>query len=212
MDSKLNNSFNEYVSTIILQPIVDWLKVDKNVNVTLDDLISIINLDNSSKPKKTTTDSTSADKSVKPKKTDKPKKTVTQSNTPCQHKFVRGDNKGKVCGQNSLSGSSFCRRHTKQNTENTNVPTDNVTDIDHDNDIDDDDDDNKVQSKISKNTSFNTMPPLPSSKSTLGSLPLPPMPTGPLPNIANLPLLPTPKINNQSKLPLLPLNSKPTNK
>lgn len=126
-----NTQITGLITSLVLTPLSEWLNNDKNVNVSVDELLDVLKIPKPSKtsmsslaPVFTTTtanippvksDTTSRSSSAlktstapvnKPKS--KPPSPENYTGATCKYVFKRGDLKGKECGKPVVSGTDFC--------------------------------------------------------------------------------------------------------
>ena len=96
--------------TAIIEPLVDWLRNTKGVEVTADEIVQALNIP--ATPRFQTSYS-AVPPPLKGAVTSKPrapstKKIVDPNATPCVYVFTRGKNKGETCGNPSVPGTNLC--------------------------------------------------------------------------------------------------------
>jgi hypothetical protein len=147
----LQNQFTVLISNLILTPLSDWLHNEKNIDVSVEQLLEILKSTKTSETKSTNVSLTtpltatlssipSAPSSIrsetsKPAKEvvtlvsgggksrpkSKPPSTENYSGPTCKYVFKRGDLKGKECGKPAVSGTEYCEQCS---TKKTNKPLD----------------------------------------------------------------------------------------
>ena len=131
---QLHNQVNSLITSLVLAPLSDWLNSEKNVKVTVEDLLDALKLPKSisssvSSPVLTTALPVTTrptinviSATVKPKPKSRPPSTESTTSGPsCKYVFKRGDLKGKECGKPVVNGTEFCEQCSNKKT---NKPVD----------------------------------------------------------------------------------------
>lgn len=138
----LHNQINTLVTSFVLTPLSDWLHNEKNIDVSVDQLLEVLKL---SEPKTSETSRStltslspvlttipsvgrSLDTSKQPKEVvttisggksrpkSKPPSSENYSGPACKYIFRRGDLKGKECGKPVVSGTDYCEQCSNKKT------------------------------------------------------------------------------------------------
>lgn len=138
----LYNQINSLVISHVLSPLSDWLHKEKNIDVSVEELLEVIKLSEpqqvstSSKPslsalsptlttipsvgKSTTTSvtplSVTPAPGAKSRPKSKPPSTEDYTGPTCKYVFRRGDLKGKECGKPVVSGTEYCEPCSNKKT------------------------------------------------------------------------------------------------
>lgn len=136
----LYNQINSLVISHVLSPLSDWLHKEKNVDVSVEELLEVLKLSNpqqssgSSKPslsvlspilatipsvgKTTTTGSVTSTPApgAKSRPKSKPPSAEDYTGPTCKYVFRRGDLKGKECGKPVVSGTEYCEPCSNKKT------------------------------------------------------------------------------------------------
>ena len=126
MSSAITNfteSVSSFVSVTILTPIVSWLKEEKGVDVTLEELNELLTIPRINKPT-TPFISNITPPSFPPHFTGntisqpKKKSSKEENNNPdaprCKYVYKRGANKGQTCSKVAVEGTDFCKDCSKK--------------------------------------------------------------------------------------------------
>lgn len=106
------------VKSVVLEQLASWLKTNKGVDVTIDEMVAALALpvnvtprvvSNYTQPLPSALNGTTA----KPRAT---KKVAGDPAHPCQYLFKRGQNAGKTCGQPSVPGTDYCSACSKKSS------------------------------------------------------------------------------------------------
>jgi hypothetical protein len=122
MASHLEESLMKCIKTNVLEPIVSYLKSNKSVDITIEELMKVVSMTPPSKkinPPISSTNSTS--NSVKSVSSSSFVPTET-----CVKVLYEGTPRQKVCGRPSLMGAKHCKTHKKDNN-NVSSPPDSGT-------------------------------------------------------------------------------------
>lgn len=116
MNSPNNNTLNIFSNQIVsliqntvATPLVHWLKNEKNVDVTLEEVMSVLSLSTSDTVKNVS----SPDPTSKPKRT---RKTETPVTGTCEFVYKLKSKQGQVCGESTTNNAHFCRKHKPKNS------------------------------------------------------------------------------------------------
>jgi hypothetical protein len=96
--------------SVIVEPLVDWLRNTKGVEVTVEEIIQALNIPATPRFQ---TNYSAVPLPLKGAVASKPrasssKNIVDPNATPCVYVFTRGKNKGETCGQPSVPGTNLC--------------------------------------------------------------------------------------------------------
>jgi hypothetical protein len=115
-------SFQNFLVSSILSPLSTWLTSEKNISVSVEELLDVLKIQ--SGPQRSATNSsptslvqsTLAPTKAKPKSKPPSKEQVSGGPT-CKYVFKRGEFKGKECGKPAASGSDFCDQCGKKSNK-----------------------------------------------------------------------------------------------
>lgn len=128
----LHTQINSLITSLVINPLSDWLNNEKKLNITPDELLDVLKLPKTSSSKTTlsslspvltTTPSMTIAASVatpapgaKSRPKSKPPSTEDYSGPTCKYVFKRGDLKGKECGKPVVIGTDFCDQCSNKKT------------------------------------------------------------------------------------------------
>lgn len=133
----LYNQINSLVISHVLSPLADWLHKEKNVDVSVEELLEVLKLSEpeqsstSSKPSlsalsptlttipsvgKSTPVSVTPAPGAKSRPKSKPPSIENYTGPTCKYVFRRGDLKGKECGKPVVNGSEYCEPCSNKKT------------------------------------------------------------------------------------------------
>ena len=117
---------NQFIGSLVLTPLAQWLNQEKKVEVTVDELLDVLKLPKSSSAKPTTqvvhtashvpvqtvlapvSETPASGAKSRPKS--KPPASENYTGATCKYVFKRGESKGKECSKPVASGSDFCEQ------------------------------------------------------------------------------------------------------
>ncbi len=134
----LNEMMQQLITNSVLNPISVWLKEEKEVDVSVDELMQVLSIPKIAKSSTSVAASVSApsfpphmNNSVATPVTKKKSKEEVVDGPKCQYVFKRRTNKGATCPKVAMEGSQFCKecskKKKKEETESTPTPTTNNT-------------------------------------------------------------------------------------
>lgn len=108
-----NDEVTKFTRTIILETISKWLRANKGLDVSVDELSTALNMEFRVTPNMAA--SSVITQAPKPSRT----KAVTCSmdldpNVPCEYAPMKGNNKGIKCGKPSVKGTNYCPSCSKK--------------------------------------------------------------------------------------------------
>lgn len=106
-----NDSVANLARTSIIEPLVNWLKTSKNVEVTAEEVLEALNIPINVTPRFQSSYNQSIPNSLKGAVASKPRtsKKADPNAAPCEYVFLRGDRKGQACGAPAIPGTRLCK-------------------------------------------------------------------------------------------------------
>lgn len=129
------NTICEYVDLNILNPIINFLAKEKNTQVTIEELRTVLQLPvTTPSPMRVSgvpqagvvpvqAPSLNNFMAMTGKASARKKDKMPHNGPTCTYKFKRGDKKGQVCGEPCVEGSEFCKHCIKNKTATGNTAT-----------------------------------------------------------------------------------------
>ncbi len=133
MNNSINIFSNQIVSLIqntLATPLINWLKTEKNVDVTLDEVMSVLELPMNATSRSNSPNTSNTDPKPRTRKSKKTETSAKVETGSCEFVYKVKSKQGQICGESTTNGSHFCRKHKKsasspQSTASTtnNEPT-----------------------------------------------------------------------------------------
>lgn len=116
------DSVSNFAKLSILTPISEWLRLEKNIDVSIDELLDVLRIPKVHKSPSSFSSTTPVTPTFPPHLVgaqkaviSKRKKVEDNPDAPkCKYEFKKNEKKGQLCGKVCEEGTEFCKEHNKR--------------------------------------------------------------------------------------------------